>query len=345
MTTPTVLASRLLVRARMRHLHVFLKVAELGSLNRAAEAVGLTQPSATHVLSDLEQLLECALFQRHARGMIATPTALALLPLARRMLDTVADWAELTAAMTAHASGVVRVAGITGAVTGLLAPHLPEFARAHPDVLVQVREGDIEQIADWISAHMVDLVLCREPATVPAGWAFGRLLSDELVVVAGPDHPLARRSAPKWDELWRCTWLHGVVASAPRRAFDQLTTAAGVAPPLRLVGARAVSVAWAMLRAEPLLFLVPRSIVSQLLDAGQLVCLDIAVPVPIEPIGVLAPLSNLGSAAQTLLDYLGGIAAAQAQSQAPAQPSAPVAARRARPRRSRAARATAVLSR
>ena len=69
----SVLRNRLIARARIRHLEVLVRVAELGSVKHAAEVIGLTQPAVTHVLSDLEALLECALFLRHARGMRPTP--------------------------------------------------------------------------------------------------------------------------------------------------------------------------------------------------------------------------------------------------------------------------------
>jgi DNA-binding transcriptional LysR family regulator len=49
----TVLRNRLLTRARLRHWQVLVRVAELGSVRRAAEAVGMTQPAVTHVLADL----------------------------------------------------------------------------------------------------------------------------------------------------------------------------------------------------------------------------------------------------------------------------------------------------
>ena len=64
----TVLRNRLLSRARLRQLHLFVKVAELQTVKRAAEAVGITQPSATLALADLEQLLSCPLFLRHSRA-------------------------------------------------------------------------------------------------------------------------------------------------------------------------------------------------------------------------------------------------------------------------------------
>lgn len=300
----TVLASRLLVRARLRHLQVFVKVAEVGSVQRAAAAVGLTQPSTTHALGELEKLLECALFQRHSRGVTPTRVAIALLPLARKVLDTIDDCADVVAAVARSADGVVRLAAISGAVTGLLARVLPAFSRQHPDVLVQVRELAIEQIGTILGQGDADLVLCRRPAVVPQGWSFAPLLEDRLVVVCSPEHRLAGKRRVRLDQLWDETWLQGALASAPRRAFDALVAAAGVEPRLRMVSTRSPSILWAMLQADDVISLVPFSVARQLLDAGQLALVDVPIPGAFEPIGVMTREHDPGAATQTLRRFL-----------------------------------------
>ena len=79
-----VLLNRLLAKARFRHLQVLVKLAEVGSVRRTAEAIGMTQPGVTQLLADLEALLDVPLFHRHARGVLPTAACLDLLPLARQ---------------------------------------------------------------------------------------------------------------------------------------------------------------------------------------------------------------------------------------------------------------------
>ena len=81
--TATVLLHRLVARGKFRHIQVLLKLAELGSVQRAAEAIGLTQSSVTQTLAYLESLLGTRLFTRHARGVMPTPLASQLVPVAR----------------------------------------------------------------------------------------------------------------------------------------------------------------------------------------------------------------------------------------------------------------------
>ena len=300
----TVLASRLLVKARLRHLQVFVRVAELGSVQRAAAAVGLTQPSTSHVLADLEALLGCELFWRHARGATPTRVGLSLLPFARRVLDTVHEAAEVVTAVQHAADGVVRVAAISSGVTGVLAKALSPFGQLHPRVLVQVHELTIEQIGSALAAEALDLVVCRQPDVVPSGWAFTPLLADRFVVVCGRQHPLCQVGALAVGDLWAYTWLQGPTASAARRAFDQLADTHGVVPSIRLVSARSAAIHWAMLSAEPLLSLMPYSFVRQLLETGQLHELAVDIHLPFEDIGVLYRTLEEGEAAHQMRVFL-----------------------------------------
>lgn len=301
---PSTIASRLMVKARIRHLQVLVKVAEYGSIQRAASAIGLTQPTTTTVLADLEALLGCELFQRHARGVRPTHIGLHLIPIARRVLDGMQELASVAAAMSDAASSIVRVAAISSAVSGVLSDILPDFSVTHPEILVQIQELDIDQIGVLMGRAEVDVALCRQPAVIPSGWSFTTLANDRLIVACGPQHPLADRKNLTLDELWQETWVLAPAPSGPRAAFDALTANAGVAPALRLVSSRSDSVFWAMLRAQDIVALLPYRAVYQTLNTGQLREMDVRVPVAFEPIGVLKPAQDVPEASARFVAFL-----------------------------------------
>jgi DNA-binding transcriptional LysR family regulator len=76
-----------------------------------------------------------------------TPAGQALLPLARACWTALADGSEALTALRHQGEGVVRVAAITSAISGLLVRAVPAFALAHPGLQVQVRECDVDQCA------------------------------------------------------------------------------------------------------------------------------------------------------------------------------------------------------
>lgn len=284
--TADTLRQRLLTRARLRHWAGFARVAELGSVRKAAEAIGIAQPALTGLLADLESLIGAPLFERHARGMHLTALGRELLPTARRMLGAVDDAAEQAAALLSDAQHVVRVGAIGGAVGGLLAPALPALARRHPELLIQLVEADAPQLDQLVARGEIDVAVCRTPARVPQGWCFEPLLSDRFVVVAGRGHPLARRRRLTVEQLRGHVWLAMPSGSAARRMFDALF-AGDVTPPMCQVSSRVPTVLWAMLRAQPLLALIPASVVRPLIAAGELAELRFEHRLDMEPIGAL----------------------------------------------------------
>lgn len=301
--TASLLLTRLLTRARLRHLQVFMRVAELGSFKRAAEEVGLTQPAITHVVTDLESLLEAELFRRHARGV--TPTALAqtLLPVVRRILATLAEGAETVASQLADAEGVVRLTATSSALNGLLVRLVPAFAQREPRIQLLVSQAEGDRYGGQVARGEVDAVACREPAVLPEGWRFHPLLEDAMVVVCGAAHPWAGRSRVAVAELAQEVWVVSPAETLARVALDQLAQERGWTLRLAPVVTRALPMTWALLQQPRAVALVPAGVVRQLADAGQVVVLPLDRQWPIGPLGLLMPTELPGDACRRLLAF------------------------------------------
>ena len=298
------LLTRLLARARLRHLQLFAKVAELGSLKRTAEAMHLSQPAATQLLADLERLVEAPLFERHSRGVRITVAGRALLPVARRALDALADGAEALAAVQREGEGLVRVSAVTAGIAGLLVRALPEFARQSPGVRTLVEEHDPDRCVEQLVRREIDLALCREPAAMPAGCRFSPLQADGLVVACGVSHPLAARRRVSWSTLARERWLLPPVHTAARRAFEERMAELGAQPPSSPVVTRVSALTWAMLQGEQLLTLVPYGVVRQLVEARQLALVDVTPSLPFAPLGLLVQQTGTTQATGGFIAFL-----------------------------------------
>jgi len=199
---------------------------------------------------------------------------------------------------------VVRLAAITGAISGWLVRALPAFAQASPDIQIQVVECEVDRCAELVSQRQVDLALCRAPAAMPSGCTFHPRLHDDFVVACGLQHPLAHRKHVTWETLARERWLLPPVQSAARRAFDERMATLGASPPTSPVVTRVPAVTWAMLRGDRLLTLVPHGVVRQLAEADQLAIVDAHPALPFTPLGWLLPDTGVGEATQRLLRHL-----------------------------------------
>lgn len=302
--TTAALLNRLLTRARLRHLQVVVALAELGSLRRAGESIGLTQPAVTQVLADLERMLEVELFQRHSRGVRPTAAGAELVPVARRVLHGAAEVAEGMAVRAARGLALLRVAASLTSMTGLLSGALPRFSARHPGIQLQVTEAEAPALGVLLARGECDLAVWRETSVVPQGWVFEPLVADRLVVVCGPRHRLARRRRLALDDLRDETWLAAPVGSAARHTHEQIVASRGWPWRAHPIVTRSLPLTWALLEREPLVMVLPFSVVRQLVAARRLRVLPVVEPMPYGPIGTLVPAQDPSPAALLLAGFL-----------------------------------------
>jgi DNA-binding transcriptional LysR family regulator len=285
----SVLLNRLLARGKFRHVQVLLNLAELGSLQRTADAIGMTQSAVTQSLASLEELLETQLFLRHARGVRPTPACTALLPSARQVMVGLAESAEIIFAHSSRSRTIVRLLASSAAINGLLAKALPAFVAAAPEVQVHLADAEGEDQLLAIARGEVDLVACRCPPVVPEGWRFTELLADRFVVVCSPRHPMAGQLNPQWEQLAQHAWLMPPIGTAARERFEELAVRLGREPPSYGVVTRVTAMSWWLLREHILLAFAPLSAVRNLLDAGELVQVQVEDSMDVAPLGLLQP--------------------------------------------------------
>ncbi|KRD27498.1 hypothetical protein ASE39_04295 [Acidovorax sp. Root267] len=290
-----------------------LKLAELGSLQRTAQAIGMTQSSVTQTLAYLEQLLETRLFERHARGVRPTSACEDLLPVAKQLLFGIEQGAEVVAARQHRGRGTVRVVASVGAMNGLLVDSLPRFGELHPKITIHLVEGEGDDQLLSISRGEVDLVVCRRPQVIPEGWRFEHLRDDRFAVLGWINHPLAARKALRWQALADETWLITPTGSAARARFDELTAEFPHSANIYPVVTRSPAMLWRVLRTEKVLTLLPINFARPLIEAREVCELDVRPLNLLEPLGVLRPLTESSEATELLRAYLGDASAVHEQ--------------------------------
>lgn len=300
----SVLHNRLLARCKFRHVQVLLKVAELGTLQRAAESIGITQSSVTQTLAYLEGLLEIPLFERHARGMRPTPACQDLLPVARQLLLGLSLGAEAVAARQLRGHSTVRIAASLAATHGLLVDVLPRFVKRTAGITVRLTEAEGEDQLLAITRGEVDVVACRRPPVMPEGWTFVPLVADRFAVLCRPGHPLAGRRDVSWAALAGQTWVVSPVGVPGRESFDALAAAFPHPPHTYPVITRSIVMIRWLLRSEDVLAYLPFTFVRPLIEAGEMAEVEVRPRVEIEPLGLLRPDAGLSEAAEKLTAFL-----------------------------------------
>jgi DNA-binding transcriptional LysR family regulator len=129
---------------------IFAKVAEKGSFSQAAEDLGLAKTTVSKAISRLEEKMRTTLLHRTTRKLSLTESGRLSLDRALRIL---ADGAAIEADILEEAAiprGLVRIASSTSFGETALAPALPAFMAAYPDIQLDITftEGKVDIVAE-----------------------------------------------------------------------------------------------------------------------------------------------------------------------------------------------------
>lgn len=297
--------ARFVVRAKFRHMQVLTKLAELGSMRRASEAINMTQPAISQQVSELEKLIDAKLFFRHAKGVEPTEVARELIPVAYRVLSALQDGSEAVAHRLRANSGVVRVSASPAAIGGLLLQTLGPFSEAYPDVQVHIIDTSGVLQADDHDQKAADIICSRAPEITPEGWRFVRCLDDHLIVVCGAQHPLAAKPNVTAAELGQFGWLMNRVGSVARRRFEAAFQEYGWPETAR--GSLILHVpelTRELLITQDTLAILPQSVARPWLSSGEVIALGTDLTERLPPLGFLRPQARSGDAVERFAAFL-----------------------------------------
>ncbi len=176
---------------RWQELAVFVRAAESGSFSRAARELGLSQPSVSRIIGELEARLGVTLLLRTTRRITVTDAGALFLDRSREILAEIED-AEDAARGVDSLRGIIRLAIPVVYGTREIIPRLPKFLAAHPLLQVEMSVADQRQ----------DLVAEGADIAIRVGelddFVFGarRLATLERMLVAAPNY-LKARGTPK----------------------------------------------------------------------------------------------------------------------------------------------------
>ena len=166
----------------LRRLRYFVKVAELGSLTRAAEALHVAQPALSQHMRSLEDALSVKLLARGPRGVAATEAGQRLLDEARALLSGVKTMAERVRGDAREPEGevVIGIGQTIGSI--LMVPLLELAAKRFPRVRIQIREMLSGLLPEFVRSGAVDFAISYN-TTSGNGIEAISVLSEEMYLV------------------------------------------------------------------------------------------------------------------------------------------------------------------
>src|SRR5919204_2986816 len=210
-------------------LRLLVEVQRRGSISAAAEACGVSQPSATKQLKTLEAALGERLVERNGRASRLTEAGQIVVGHATRVLDTLQGLEEELEALRGAETGTLTLAASTTPGAYVMPSILQCFADRHPGVHVDISIGSSAWVAERVARREFALGVAGE-VPLPDGVRAEPFLDDELIGISAPDRIKLRRGKAAPAELERWTLLVRESGSSTRAVADRYLARAGCHP-------------------------------------------------------------------------------------------------------------------
>ena len=272
---------------KLRDLHVFSTVVQHGSMGKAAQQLGISQPAVSEVIADLEHALGVRLLDRSPQGIEPTIYGSALLRRSTVVFDELKQSVRDIEFLVNPSVGEVRI-GCPESHAFVSSAIIDRLSRRYADIVVRVITAQPATLEfRELRERQVDLLIGRVSMPLAADDVEVEiLLEDRLLVVASANNRWTHRRKIELAELMNERWLllpsNNVISSLIAEAF----AAHGLSVPRESVSAD-VNVRIHLLATGRFLTIFPESLVQSVSERWSIKALPIDLGVRAPPVSIV----------------------------------------------------------
>lgn len=263
----------------LEQLRIFIEVAALEHVTKAAKRLNMTQSAVSAAITALENRHGVVLFDRVGRAILLNTAGRQFLKQAQAVLASAKAAEAALADLSGLVQGEVKVMASQTVGGHWLPSRLVAFHRSRPGIRLDVGIGNTGEVSEAVAEGQAEIGLIEWPAP-RRGLSMRVMAEDEMIVVVAPSHPWASRTEPV-ERLSDSAWVLREQGSGTRLAFEEMAAdrrldiadldiALSLPSNMAVIGAVAAGLGAT---------LVSRSAVAAALGAGQL-CQAPVPPVP-----------------------------------------------------------------
>lgn len=203
----------------IRQLQVFESVARHLSHSRAAAELFLSQPAVSMQIKQTENAIGLPLFEQVGKKLHLTAAGNELLHYARSMLQLMQEMESVFDEMKGLEYGQLNISVVSTA-NYFMPQLLAKFIQLHPKINVSLSVANRDAVVKQLSDNVADLAIMGQPPE-GADMVSQSFMPNPLVVIAAPDHPLAKRKKIQPRQLANETFLLREVGSGTRGVVER----------------------------------------------------------------------------------------------------------------------------
>jgi len=300
------------IRARLktRQLLLLMALEEEGNIHRAAQVLNMTQPAASKLLKELEDMLGVQLFDRLPRGMRATWYGETMIRHARMALASLSQAHDEIEALKSGRYGQVSVGAITAPGLNLLPAAVAQVKQQHPSLRIQLAIETSDVLMERLAQGKVDMVVGRLfERHDKTDLRYEALVEEPVSAIVRPGHPLLGTPRLTLRDIVGCGWLVPPAGSVLRHRFELMFQEEGLEAPVNLIETTALLFVTKMLQQSDLLAVIATDVARYYAQHGMVALLPIALRCKMDAFGLITRTDRLLSpAAKVMLRALKGAA-------------------------------------
>jgi len=282
------ISERFRSRLKTRHLLLLSELASHGSIMHAAAAAHMTQPAASKMITELEQLLGTPLFERLPRGVTPTPYGEIMIRRARAALAEMDLAHREVMSLSSGLGGRVAVGTVLAPATGLLPAAVLQLKRDYPRLHVAIEVDASKALIARLQAGQLEMVVGRilDPEAVDE-LDFEPLSDEPHCIFARAGHPLEHRADLSLSDLANAGWILPAQGSMLRDRLNTLFVSAGLRLPEETVETTSLPMITQLLAQSDMVVALPREVVRTHVELRQLVALPVDLELRLSPYGIV----------------------------------------------------------
>lgn len=296
------------IRARLktRQLLLLVALAEEGNIHRAAQVLNMTQPAASKLLKDLEDVLEVPLFERLPRGMRPTWYGETMIRHARVALASLNQAHDELEALKSGRFGQVNVGAITAPGLVLLPPAVALVKQEHPSLHISLQIETSDVLMERLSHGKLDMLVARLFAQHDKTDIRYEVLAEEPVsAITRPGHPLLSVANLGLRDVVGAGWIVSPTGSVLRHRFDLMFQEVSLEPPMNVIETAALLFTTKMLAQSDMIGVVATDVARYYASHGIVSILPMELPCHMDAFGLITRTDKLLSpAAKVMLKAL-----------------------------------------
>lgn len=275
-------------RFKLHDVRVLVSVVEAGSMHKAAERLGMSQPAISRSIADLERAFGARLLDRSPRGIELTPYGRVIIKRGVAAFDEFRQGMRDIEFLADPTAGEVRVGSITPLAASFVSAVIDRLCRRYPRIVFHVLATQVETLHRELSERNLDLLITPKLGLhADEQFGFETLYNSSFVVVAGAQNPWVRRRRIKLAELMNESW----VLPSPDRAlgpiYSEIFRTSGLDYPHMTVVTISPEVRISLLATGRFLTIFPDAVLRFPVKHPELEVLPVELPTAQVPVGIV----------------------------------------------------------